>query len=296
MARFICDDIVIIRDSAPAVERRGEKAWVIAVLEDRVRFPLKQFPPGVVYAVEFEGGDAIDVHEDDVELESTNAEKLSRPANLASASFDTGAIESRRRYEPVAVRVAEVENPEKTTIVPGSGAVGIGGHAPEMQLFQFYGLLCATEYNAIAAGLERGMDAQTVNAMNTLLMGYAALQALVLETALIKYPDLYADRKGFRKAGIVEQYEKYLANDGRPGEPLHPVIEEISAHRIALTHSEPDNPRTFVLGNVISATDAARFAAQVRNVAEWLWRGERPGAVSASFDESNVFLRSGPPR
>lgn len=43
----------------------------------------------------------------------------------------------------------------------------------------------ATEYNALEAGLEKGIDAQTVNAMNTLLMAFAALEALVLQTALV---------------------------------------------------------------------------------------------------------------
>lgn len=67
MPRFTYDDIVRIRETAPTIARRGEKAWIVAVTEDRRRFPLKQFPPGVVYTVEFEGGDAIDVHEDDLE-------------------------------------------------------------------------------------------------------------------------------------------------------------------------------------------------------------------------------------
>jgi hypothetical protein len=67
MARFTYDDIVVLRDTARVAERRGERAWVVAVLEDRVRFPLSQFPPGVIYSVEFEGGDAIQVHEDEIE-------------------------------------------------------------------------------------------------------------------------------------------------------------------------------------------------------------------------------------
>ena len=37
------------------------------------------------------------------------------------------------------------------------------------------------------------------------LIAYAALQALVLETALSMYPELYGE-KGFRRAGIVEQF------------------------------------------------------------------------------------------
>jgi hypothetical protein len=68
MPRFNYDDIVRIRETAPTVERRGQKAWVIAVIEDRNQFPLKQFPPGVIYSVEFEGGDAIDVHESDLDI------------------------------------------------------------------------------------------------------------------------------------------------------------------------------------------------------------------------------------
>ena len=157
------------------------------------------------------------------------------------------------------------------------------------QLYQFCGLMWATEYNAREAGLEKGVDAQNVNAMNTLLMAFAALEALVLETALVVHPALYGD-KDFRRKGIIERYEEYLKADGRKGEGLPPVVAEVSGRRIALTHSEPDNERSFVLSEVISATNAARFARELRNVAEWLWRGKRPGAVAMGFDGPNVFF------
>lgn len=100
---------------------------------------------------------------------------------------------------------------------------------------------------------------------------------------------------GVRKAGILTQYADYLRADGRGGENIPEVICEISAHRVALTHSEPDNQRTFQVSSVISATDAARFAREVRAVAEWLWRGTRPGAVAAAFDSPNVYFRDGSP-
>lgn len=176
-----------------------------------------------------------------------------------------------------------------TKIIPGTGALVIEGYPPSAQLFQFCGLLWATEYNAREAGLEKGVDAQTVNAMNTLLMAFAALEALVLETALVVHPQLYSDKQ-FRRAGILEQYEKYLEADGRKGEKVPSVVAEISGHRIALTHSEPDHERSFVLSQVISATDAARFAREVRSVADWLWRDKRPGAVAKAFDSRNVFF------
>jgi len=68
MAKYTYNDIVTAKSTASPVARPGEKAWVIAVLENRTHFPLKEFPPGVVYTVEFEGGDAVNIHEDDLEI------------------------------------------------------------------------------------------------------------------------------------------------------------------------------------------------------------------------------------
>ena len=150
--------------------------------------------------------------------------------------------------------------------------------------------MCATEYNATAAGLEKDFNSQTVNAMNALLMAYAALEALVLETALSTQRALYADEE-FRRAGILKQYRRFLDSSGRGEEAVRDVVGEINAHRVALTHSEPDNKRSAALGQVVSATDAARFAAAVRETAEWLWQGRRPKPVSGAFDDKNLFLR-----
>jgi hypothetical protein len=179
-----------------------------------------------------------------------------------------------------------------TLTATASAGVSATASASGVQVFQFTGLLWATEYNARAASEALGSDlnAQTVHAMNTLLMSYAALQALVLETALIKYPNLYAQKQEFRRRGVITQIELYLEADGRKGEGLPDVVREINEHRHALTHSEPDNVRSAVLGEVISGTDAARFAKEIRNVAEWLWQGRRPGAVAQEFDKPNGLL------
>lgn len=67
MAKFTYSDIVRARSSADSTCRPGERAWVIAVIDNRVHFPLRQFPPGVVYSVEFEGGKAVNIHEDELE-------------------------------------------------------------------------------------------------------------------------------------------------------------------------------------------------------------------------------------
>jgi hypothetical protein len=183
-----------------------------------------------------------------------------------------------------------VEASKNTTVNPNTGSNDLGGRKPEMRLFQFSGLLWAVEYNAKAASIDRGIGAQTVNAMNTLLMTYAALEVLVLESAIIKHEALY-DPKDFRHAGILEQSEWYLEADGRKNERILPVIKEVSDNRVALTHSEPDNGRTFKVGQVISGTVASRFANELRVVANWLWKDERPTAVSSGFDAENVYLR-----
>ncbi|MEJ0035182.1 MAG: hypothetical protein WDO68_03735 [Gammaproteobacteria bacterium] len=182
-------------------------------------------------------------------------------------------------------------------IEPPTGELRTESFALQIQVFQFRGLLCATEYNAEQARLENGLNAQTVNGMNTLLMAYAALEALILETTLISNHELYfaRDSKGrdgaFRRKGLLPKYVDFLESAGRAGETVPGIISEVSDHRIALTHSEPHNERTRKLGAVISATEAARIASELRKVAEWLWQGKRPAPVAAGFDEQNIFLR-----
>jgi hypothetical protein len=67
MPKFTYDDVLVIRKTSSVLEHRGKKAWIVGITEDRERFPRRQFPPGVIYTVEFEGGAAIDIHEDDLE-------------------------------------------------------------------------------------------------------------------------------------------------------------------------------------------------------------------------------------
>jgi len=60
------DDLARVKVDAPAHLRPGQRCSVIAVIPDaeRRRFPsLELLPSGTVYFVEFEDGDALDVHE-----------------------------------------------------------------------------------------------------------------------------------------------------------------------------------------------------------------------------------------
>lgn len=188
-------------------------------------------------------------------------------------------------------------NQDQPNVVVASGDIPVVnasiGEFATVQIFQFCGLLWLTEYNACQASIENGLDSQTVYGMNTILSTYAALEALVTETAFCVEPELYAKKKEFRKQGLSQKFKLLIDKLGRAEEALPDVIDEISAHRIALTHSEPDNIRSSQIGSVVSGTDAKRFATEIRNVANWLWQGGRPHPVAHSFDSPNVFLVSG---
>jgi hypothetical protein len=69
MIKFTYDDIVEVSPTAKLEARRGERGWVIAVKtqDKRIGSYYEGFPAGVVYLVEFEDGEAIDLHEDDLE-------------------------------------------------------------------------------------------------------------------------------------------------------------------------------------------------------------------------------------
>lgn len=155
-------------------------------------------------------------------------------------------------------------------------------------VYQFIGLLRIAEFNAARAADPR-CDSTTY-AINTVLSAYAALESLALETAFAAHPELYAQRHDFRRPGLNVKYTRLLTAWGRDHEQLHPLIAEVSDARIALTHSEPDHERSRYVGGVINATDAARFAAGVREVALWLWGDHRPAGVTYEFETPNPLL------
>lgn len=68
MSKFTYNDRVRVATTANKESRPGEIAWVIAVLEERPQGEyFDQFPPGVIYTIEYEDGEAIDIHESDLE-------------------------------------------------------------------------------------------------------------------------------------------------------------------------------------------------------------------------------------
>lgn len=69
MAKFTYDDIVKVVGTASSELRPCAKAWVIQVTEEPRRGSyFDQFPPGTVYLVEYEDGEAVSIHESQLEL------------------------------------------------------------------------------------------------------------------------------------------------------------------------------------------------------------------------------------
>jgi hypothetical protein len=62
---FTFDDTVRIKHDAPSPLRQGEQAWVIMVYlpQDRKGSYFDRFPPGVIYSIEYEDGESVEVHE-----------------------------------------------------------------------------------------------------------------------------------------------------------------------------------------------------------------------------------------
>jgi len=67
VARFTYNDIVIAMPLSNPKLRPGQKAWIVGI-DDRQVFPRREFPPGVVYQIEFEDRDSVEAHEADLLL------------------------------------------------------------------------------------------------------------------------------------------------------------------------------------------------------------------------------------
>lgn len=63
MKKFDYADVVRVVRTASSGLRQGARAWIVGVFEDRPGKYFDQFPPGVVYSIEYEDGSSIEVHE-----------------------------------------------------------------------------------------------------------------------------------------------------------------------------------------------------------------------------------------
>lgn len=160
-----------------------------------------------------------------------------------------------------------------------------------LSVFQFVGLLRVVEFNADSAA-KANEAMRAMHGINTVLTAFAALEALVMETAYVIQPELY-EEKSFRLDGLAPRFVRYRNGIDRPvaAHELPAVIVQVSDLRKALTHSEPDNKRSASVGaTLMDGTALLRIAADIRKSAEWLWDGGRPHGVGTDFDAPNALL------
>jgi hypothetical protein len=75
MNKFTFDDTVRVKKDAAIPLRRGKASITMIFLpQDREGSYFDQFPSGVVYSIEYEDGESIDVHEDFLEIQSPRIE------------------------------------------------------------------------------------------------------------------------------------------------------------------------------------------------------------------------------
>ena len=145
------------------------------------------------------------------------------------------------------------------------------------EMMQLVGLIRLTDFNLAQIGVATGKD-EHLPTYNALFSAYAALEALILETAIQKHRDLY-HRKAFRDMGLIPKFVAVLHAEDRDGETIPEAVRRIAKYRRAVTHSEPDNKRIVEFNEALVSGEVRRLAGQVLEVARWLWRGEVPSAA-----------------
>lgn len=102
----------------------------------------------------------------------------------------------------------------------------------------------------------------------TYVTAAAALEALLMEAASILAPSIYSEKK-FRMAGAPQKYKMLKGKDSD-------AIGRIWKTRNALTHGEPDNERTRLVGEDLTVEDARQVVIILNNLARDIWGPAMP--------------------
>lgn len=142
-----------------------------------------------------------------------------------------------------------------------------------IQAFQSGGLVAHTRRLASLAAKSADEIEEVCLATAAILMGAAAFEALLSEATYLKNPMLYKKKTGFRLKGVPEKFKMLMG--GELG-GMCPDGDELWAHRVALSHAEPDHRRTRFVGTRINA-DGARWAAETtERLAVMIWGADMP--------------------
>jgi hypothetical protein len=104
----------------------------------------------------------------------------------------------------------------------------------------------------------------------TILMGAAALEALLSEAAYVLRPDLYHNKPGvYRKCGLNDKFEKFMGYQS-------PEVKLIWDARIAVAHSEPHNSRSRFVGEKLNAEGTKWVIDAIEKVSSEVWGESMP--------------------
>lgn len=106
----------------------------------------------------------------------------------------------------------------------------------------------------------------------TVLMGAAALEALLSEVAYLEKPELYEEME-FRRGGFKK---KIILLKGKDFFPLCYEANKLWEYRKALAHSEPINERTTMIGKIINVEGAQWVYKTLEKFSRIIWDSKMP--------------------
>lgn len=138
----------------------------------------------------------------------------------------------------------------------------------KIDVFQSAGLIDHIRYLAkLAEGEDKNGRASLATA--AILVGSAAMEALLSEAAYLIKPQIYDNK--FKYAGVPQKFERLTK------ERLDGQAAKLWEYRCALTHSEPDNKRSTMVGEKIKAGDVNWVLKTVVELAYEAFGDKMPG-------------------
>ena len=141
-----------------------------------------------------------------------------------------------------------------------------------IEAYESGALLIAVRTLARLCKQSRNQDEINSLARAAILVGGAAIEALLLEAAYIKNSQLYKQDK-FRHAGVRDKFKGLM---GKELSNISPDADELWKWRKALGHTEPDNERTRFVGTRINADGAEWVNQTLEKLAVIIWAKDMP--------------------
>ncbi len=154
-----------------------------------------------------------------------------------------------------------------------------------ISVYQSGGLVSHTRLLAQMTNEEENEGRVVALATATILMGAAALDAILSEAAYVMKMELYLEGKktekekrvkqkkrkkqNYLQCGVPDKFSRFMGHDSSE-------VKLLWNARIAVCHSEPDEPRSRFVGDKLSAEGAEWVIRTVEDVAREVWGDAMP--------------------